>query len=131
MELSRHEDWLRQAENDIEWARHSLDGKFFAQACFVSQQAAEKAVKAYCYFRGFDEVRSHSLVRVMEAAGLDGPLRELAKELDIYYIAGRYPDAYPAGAPFELISREQAERALHAGDTIVNDIRARMEEGAE
>lgn len=34
------------------------------------------------------------------------------KELDLYCISGRYPDAFPAGAPFEMFTREQAERAL-------------------
>ncbi len=40
--MDRFLDWLRQAENDLAWARHSLAGGFYAQTCFASQQAAEK-----------------------------------------------------------------------------------------
>jgi len=39
--MTRYLDWLRQAENDPQWARHSLAGGFYAQTCFVSQQACE------------------------------------------------------------------------------------------
>ena len=42
-DMSRYRDWLRQAENDLLWAEHSLAGGFWAQTCFVAQQAAEKA----------------------------------------------------------------------------------------
>ncbi len=39
--------WLNQGRNDLEAAKWNAEGKFFAQACFLSQQAAEKALKAY------------------------------------------------------------------------------------
>jgi HEPN domain-containing protein len=39
--------WLRSAEEDLLWAEHNLRGKFYPQACFAAQQAAEKALKAY------------------------------------------------------------------------------------
>ncbi len=44
----------------------------------------------------------------------DGDLEKNAKELDLYYVSGCYPDAFPVGAPFELITKEQAERMLEA-----------------
>ncbi|MEJ5365407.1 MAG: HEPN domain-containing protein [Desulfosoma sp.] len=49
----------------------------------------------------------------------NGKLLERAKELDIYSISGRYPDAFPAGAPFELLSAKQAEAALKSARFIV------------
>jgi len=45
-------------------------------------------------------------------------MEKIAKELDLYYISGRYPDAFPAGAPFEMFTSEQAERALAAVETL-------------
>jgi len=124
--MSRHEDWMRQAENDLEWARHSLAGGFFAQTCFIAQQAGEKALKAYCFFKGYDVVRTHSLFQIVRILGEDGVLEQHAKELDLYYVSGRYPDAFPAGAPFELLTRPQAERALAAAEDVVVTLRARM-----
>lgn len=48
----------------------------------------------------------------------NGELEKLAKELDLFYISGRYPDAFPAGAPFELFTSEQAEGALRSAERI-------------
>jgi len=129
--MSRYQDWLRKAENDILWARHSLDGGFFAQTCFISQQAGEKALKALCFLLGYDVVRTHSLYQLVRSLGIDGRLEEMAKELDLYYISGRCPDAFPAGAPFELFTADQAGRALKAGEAIVAMVRERVEESRE
>ena len=124
--MSRHLDWLRQAENDLAWAAYSMDGGFYAQVCFVAQQAAEKALKAYCFTKGFDVVRTHSLFELVRALGEDGALENSAKALDLYYISSRYPDAFPAGAPFELIGEAQAEQALREARDIFEAMRKRI-----
>ncbi|HKK00670.1 MAG TPA: HEPN domain-containing protein [Desulfuromonadales bacterium] len=129
--ISRHRDWLRQAENDLEWAAHSLAGGFNAQTCFVAQQASEKALKAFCFAKGFDIIRTHSLFQIVKALGENGVLEKHARELDLYYITARYPDAFPAGAPFEIISEEQAERALQGARAIVAIIRERLPDVAQ
>jgi HEPN domain-containing protein len=114
----RYLDWLRQAENDLSWARHSFSGGFFSQTCFIAQQSGEKILKAFCFLKGFDIVKTHSLFQIIKALGENGELEKLAKELDLYYISGRYPDAFPAGAPFEMFTSEQAERALSSAERI-------------
>jgi HEPN domain-containing protein len=70
--------WLRQAENDLAFARLALRERFFAQACFLSQQVSEKAVKAIAYAAGERLVVGHSLVELVErlrAFGSLGPPR--------------------------------------------------------
>jgi len=62
------ERWLRQAENDFAFAELGAREGFFAQACFVCQQAAEKALKALHYLRG------ERLVLTILACFLDGPV---------------------------------------------------------
>ena len=37
------ERWRRQAANDLSFARVAVRERFYAQACFIAQQAAEKA----------------------------------------------------------------------------------------
>ena len=123
---SRHLDWLRQAENDLDWAGYSLDGGYFSQTCFVAQQASEKALKAFCFAKGYDVVRTHSLFQIVKTLGENGILEKHARELDLYYITARYPDAFPAGAPFELISAEQAQRALNGAREIIAIIKERL-----
>ncbi|MEM2321233.1 MAG: HEPN domain-containing protein [Candidatus Bathyarchaeia archaeon] len=44
--VSRTRDWLRQAIKDYKHAKTSLEVGDYEWACFVSHQAAEKAVKA-------------------------------------------------------------------------------------
>ena len=44
--------WLDQAENDLAFVRHAIQGSFFHQACFTAQQCAEKAVKAVLFADG-------------------------------------------------------------------------------
>jgi len=83
-------------------------------------------MKAYCFFKGFDVIRTHSLFQIVHALGEDGVLEKNAKELDLYYISGRYPDAFPAGAPFEMITKKQAERALRASLEIYRILEGRM-----
>jgi HEPN domain-containing protein len=129
--MQRHLDWLRQAENDLQWAEYSLKGGFYAQVCFICQQSAEKALKAYCFFKGFDTVRTHSLYRIIKELKENGQLETCARELDIYYISARYPDALPDGAPFEILTLEQAERALHSAGIIFRLINERMVMGKD
>ena len=60
--------WLRQAERDLDSARHAAGGGFHALACFQSQQAAEKAVAAYLIERGAERVWGHALADLCEDA---------------------------------------------------------------
>ena len=126
--MNRYLDRLHQAENDLQWAVHSFSGGFFAQTCFVSQQAGEKSLKALCYKRGFDIIKTHSLVQIIKALGVNGEMEQIAKELDLYYISGRYPDAFPAGAPFEMLSADQADRAVKFAQRLLFLVRGHINE---
>jgi HEPN domain-containing protein len=110
------ERWLRQAENDLAFAELGAREGFFAQACFVCQQAAEKALKAVHYSGGARFVFGHSLVELLDelVAGHPGfaSLRERAQQLDQYYIPTRYPNGLPGGVPAEVFTRRQAEEAI-------------------
>ena len=71
--------WLRQAENDQDYAQIGLREGFFAQVCFQCQQICEKALKAIHYGRlGKRVVYGHSLVQL--GAELDLPV-DVAEEL--------------------------------------------------
>ena len=124
--MTRYPDWINQANNDLLWAEHSFNGEFYAQTCFIAQQASEKILKAYCFFKGYDIVRTHSLYQIVKSLEENGPLEKNARELDLYYISARYPDAFPSGAPYEMISREQAQQALNSAQEIFNIIRGRL-----
>ncbi len=114
------ERWLRQAENDLEFGRLALRECFFAQACFIAQQSAEKALKSLAYAAGERVVLGHSLVELSARLRTHLPaiaeLLELAGILDQYYVATRYPNGLPGGTPFEAFSQRQAREAIEAAE---------------
>ncbi|MCH8062529.1 MAG: HEPN domain-containing protein, partial [Chloroflexi bacterium] len=58
--------WLSQAENDLSAARLMEERAFYAQACFICHQVAEKALKALAYYRGDRYVTGHSLLDLLQ-----------------------------------------------------------------
>ena len=130
MKASRNEAerWLRQAESDLGFAELGAREGFPAQACFTSQQAAEKALKSVLYLRGERFVPGHSLVDLLERAAV-GPqtllhLRDSARQLDQYYIPTRYPNGLPGGIPAEVFSEAQAEDAVDRARSFIEAARA-------
>jgi Uncharacterized conserved protein related to C-terminal domain of eukaryotic chaperone, SACSIN len=63
--VSRARDWFRQSLRDLELAERIMDAGYYEWACFVAQQAAEKAVKALYQHLGM-EVWGHSVSRMLE-----------------------------------------------------------------
>ena len=127
------ERWLRQAESDLAFAALGAREGFPAQACFTSQQAAEKALKAVLYLSGIRFAPGHSLVELLDRARTAvadtdaAPLRRLedsARQLDQYYIPTRYPNGLPGGVPAEVFTDTQAEDAVGRARAFVEAARA-------
>ena len=59
--LTNARRWLEQAEADRHGAQLLYDGASFHLACFVAQQVAEKALKAFLYAQGEEIVIGHSV----------------------------------------------------------------------
>lgn len=123
MTHGRYNDWLKQAGSDLAWGRDSLEGGHYAQTCFIAQQVAEKSLKALAFYRGAELVRGHSALAIARELGINAELERAAMRLDQYYISTRYPDAQPAGAPYEYFTREQAEEALSFAAAFVDRVK--------
>ena len=132
------ERWLRQAESDLAFAALGAREGFPAQACFTSQQAAEKAVKAVLYLSGARFVPGHSVVELLDRAAAAvadtdaAPLRRLqdsARQLDQYYIPTRYPNGLPGGIPAEVFTDPQAEDAVGRARSFVEAACALLSRG--
>ena len=98
----------------------------FEWACFLAQQAAEKAVKALHESEG-TETWGHAV------AGLLGGLAEVpeavieaARSLDKHYIPTRYPNTHPEGAPGDLYTARDAERALEDATVVLEHVRGQL-----
>jgi HEPN domain-containing protein len=122
--------WLAQAENDLAFAELAMREGFFAQACFNSQQAAEKALKAFLYAHGAEHVFGHSVAELAaECAKLDTEfvaLRTQVAPLDQFYVPTRYPNSLPGGIPAEAFVRADAERALTMARAVIAAVKRRF-----
>jgi HEPN domain-containing protein len=89
--------WIEKAQSDLRMAEFALSeaGGLWDQACFHSQQAAEKCLKALLVAMETDVPRTHDLVSLMErcAPAFPAPqdLLEKAAILSQYGVASRYP----------------------------------------
>jgi HEPN domain-containing protein len=120
---TRAGDWLRQAEGDLEHARHSLHAAHHEWACFAAHQAAEKAVRA-AHARLGQEVWGHVVTELLDAlrttvSGIDATLLDRARALDKLYIPTRYPNGLAGGAPRDFYTRTEAERAIADAEVVV------------
>ena len=117
--------WLRQAEHDLAVAcRHSEQGDY-SDACFMAEQASQKALKAFLIFQGQRSVTIHSVAQLAEHCSQMDPDFTAhilpGRILDQYYIPTRYPDAIaPPAVPFETYTPEQGEKAVAAAQAIVS-----------
>ncbi|MCS7313056.1 MAG: HEPN domain-containing protein [Acidobacteria bacterium] len=116
--------WLDQARADLRTARDCLKAGHYYASAFFAQQAAEKVLKGFLYSRGFRALITHSVVDLLEQAGKEEPsfrdLIDMGRELDRHYIGSRYPDFYPAGAPYRYYTEEMARRCVRYAASILS-----------
>ncbi len=118
----RSKDWLGQAVRDLDKARMDLKWGYYEWACFTSQQAAEKAVKALFHSLHAD-AWGHSISQLLKqlpperAPGED--LIEQAISLDRFYIPTRYPNGFDSGMPMDYFTKKDAEYACQSAERII------------
>ena len=110
--------WLERARSNLIIAQKGQrKGVMLEDLCFNTQQAAEKALKAVCLFKGVDFPKTHSIVRlldIIEASGVAIP--ESVKSADVltqYAVQTRYP------GPVEEISTEEYREAVALAAKVV------------
>lgn len=93
---NRAKSWFNASENDLDWARGSLDLKKYAGVCFLSQQVAEKSLKAFLYSKDEDLKKIHDLDKLLSTAMKHKPgfakFKKVTATLSGYYLTTRYPD---------------------------------------
>jgi len=120
---ARSHDWFRQAEADLAHARHALAGGHHEWACFAAQQSAEKAAKAAHQSLG-QEAWGHSVTELLQAlrgaaSEIDEAVMDAARALDKLYVATRYPNGLPSGAPADFYTKKEGERAIQDAETVL------------
>lgn len=116
--------WIRQSAHDLEHARAALAAGGFDWACRAAGASADGAIKAVLLAHGGKVLGTQNLLlllgRVRDEVGMAVPddltedARDLMQRLGV--LAGQC--TYDGVAPFELISRAQAEAAILAAERI-------------
>ena len=88
----------------------------------MCQQAAEKALKALHYLAGERVVIGHAVAELLETLiarhSTLAPFRDVARQLDQYYIPTRYPNGLPGGVPSEVFTKRQADEAVAGAEAV-------------
>ncbi|GAC1303041.1 MAG: hypothetical protein NVS2B3_13300 [Vulcanimicrobiaceae bacterium] len=122
--------WLRTAERDLRLARVAIAIEA-SLAAFHAQQAAEKALKALLVATTDDHERTHTAGRLARElrsgdATIPDEIERDATALDLFYLTSRYPDTIGDEDPGDVISAEDATRAVARGERIVAFVRTRI-----
>ena len=121
--------WLKTANEDFETAQILMRNEKYAHACFHSQQAAEKAIKAVFYYIDC-EPWGHSIVKLIDSLSdvsdelfnTFSAVRTTAVKLDRFYIPTRYPNGLPGTVPSEAFTKEDASEALLSAQNIIDRV---------
>lgn len=114
---TNYENWLKKAEED-ELSINAIlnNGGSPSTACFLSQQVAEKCLKALIVFYNKDFPKIHDLNELETIIlALEPDIKSLHQELSkltIYYIETRYPGDYPE------FTFEEAKQAFEAAKRV-------------
>lgn len=115
-------EWMSIADKDIYHARHHLTDDledWSDEICYLSQQSAEKALKALIVSRHLRPPRTHNLnflVELVRSRGISLPdLEAECLLLSPYAVEPRYPGP--------VITRAQARAAVVAAEAIIASVR--------
>jgi HEPN domain-containing protein len=129
--LEEGKRWLAQATADLHWADHLAREGGWHLACFLAQQVAEKALKAFLYAQGEEIVLGHSVARLCAAAARYRPeFADKARRwslLDGYYIPTRYPNGLPDSIPADVYTQDAAMDAVALARETVTWIRQSLD----
>ena len=122
----RSQLWIEKAEEDLRWAQLSLKHGFYSQVCYVTQQVAEKALKAYLIFHSIspEKLRTHILPALLKMSKETNPkfkrLDLSVRVLSRYYIPTRYP---PDSGPLGEFSEKEAREAVKLAEEILKFVK--------
>lgn len=116
-------DWIREAEDEIASAQILLEHEKFKAACYHSQQAVEKGLKALIIEKGERPGRVHDIVELLAHTKRLGWQIELPMD-EAVFLNSIYKGRYPAEEgllPHGYPAKQDAERAVTAARTLIDE----------
>lgn len=130
----RYKVWLEQANHDLRAADTSKDKQFYEWACFQSEQAVEKALKAVLVHAGWRPPKMHKLAVLMSycnRANSDFKQTKFEfRDLEAFTFVSRYPFLIPGEnlSPHEFITLDDAQKCISQARTFLKKIQKLLKE---
>ncbi len=119
------ENWINQAESDLESAKYNLQGGKLDVAAYLCQQSTEKALKAL-YIKNKNELwKTHDLVKLAELVKAPKRIVELCNEINPIYTEDRYPD-YSDVIPAKKFKQEEVEDFFNKSKEVIKWIKKNL-----
>ncbi|MCK5466075.1 HEPN domain-containing protein [Candidatus Parcubacteria bacterium] len=124
LNLKDVQEWFDIGNNEFGFACLGLDDeqdKFYAQVCFLFQQAIEKYLKGYLTAHNIKFEKTHDLGYLCQkCSNINKEFGEFIKDCEMvtqYYIPSRYPVHWPGH------TREQAEKGHKIAEKIIGFVK--------
>jgi HEPN domain-containing protein len=120
--------WWLTAQDDLEAAKTMHQAGKFSHACFLSQQSAEKAMKAL-WFDIDSDPWGHSVQKLVLQFPQQDLLRNIqdwltkAAYLDKFYIPTRYPNGLPDLIPSQVYNAQDSTQAIERAEFFLEESR--------
>ncbi|MBI5302910.1 MAG: HEPN domain-containing protein [Chloroflexi bacterium] len=120
--------WFKTAEEDLYAAQALMQASAFAQACFYSQQAGAKAIKAL-WFQMDADPWGHSVQKLILEFPGSNRLPDLNQWidrgalLDKFYIPTRYPNGLPDLTPGQVYTQKDAQQGITTAQALLSACR--------
>ncbi|HEU0295826.1 MAG TPA: HEPN domain-containing protein [Anaerolineales bacterium] len=120
--------WWLTAQDDLEAAKTMHQAGKFSHACFLSQQSAEKAMKAL-WFDIDSDPWGHSVQKLVLQFPKQNLLRNIqdwlaqAAYLDKFYIPTRYPNGLPDLIPSQVYNAQDSTQAIKRAEFFLEESR--------
>lgn len=128
--MSDPKRWRDFSREDYQAARVSFEEGLFRPACFLAQQAVEKALKGFLLSRTGEYPKTHLLRELLSLCDLADPeFRQWIDDchfLDRFYRSTRYPDAPPGSLPEGDPVQEDAQRAVGIAGRLVGFVAGKV-----
>ncbi len=119
--------WWRQALADLDFLPIARQAGKYDTCCFLAQQTAEKALKAYLFHQGEELILTHSIFKLCDMAARYAAefieLKGRVKLLDFYYVEARYPNALDDVIPAEFYNEHDADQAIGMAEAVIALVR--------
>ena len=124
-----YNEWTKIGEKDYSAAKKMFDENWTQHEyliCYLSQQAAEKYLKAYHAYHGEEIIKIHILEKLLDIClKYDGDFEEIRDKceyLTMFATQTRYPDITID------VNTTEAKRALESAETIISFIKNKMKD---